>query len=183
MLFRSLPASYSEILQQIKRWGVRISEQMRVVTGLAAAQEFYDQLGEQRDALPYEIDGTVFKVNRLDQQQTLGFVARAPRWAVAYKFPAVEELTELLGVDFQVGRTGALTPVARLKPVQVAGVIVSNATLHNMDEIARLGVRIGDSVIIRRAGDVIPKVVSVILERRPEGTKEIILPSQCPQCG
>lgn len=178
----TVPARYSEILQQIKRWGMRISEQVRVVKGLAAAQAFYDELGVQRDTLPYEIDGTVFKVNRIDLQQTLGFVARAPRWAVAYKFPAVEELTELLGVDFQVGRTGALTPVARLKPVQVAGVTVSNATLHNMDEIARLGVRIGDTVIIRRAGDVIPKVVSVILERRPETTEAIVLPQRCPQC-
>lgn len=178
----SLPATYSDILEKIKRWGVRISEQMRVVKGLAAAQDFYENLGEKRDALPYEIDGTVFKVNHLDLQQTLGFVARAPRWAIAYKFPAVEELTQLLGVDFQVGRTGALTPVARLKPVQVAGVIVSNATLHNMDEITRLNVRIGDSVIIRRAGDVIPKVVSVVLERRPDNSEEIVLPSHCPVC-
>src|SRR5690554_4951295 len=178
----ALPATYSEILEQIKLWGVRINEQMRVTKNLAEAQQFYDDIGEKRDALPYEIDGAVFKVNRLDLQQTLGFVARAPRWAVAYKYPAIEELTQLLGVDFQVGRTGALTPVARLKPVQVAGVIVSNATLHNMDEIERLNVRIGDSVIIRRAGDVIPKVVSVVLERRPEHTEEIILPSKCPVC-
>lgn len=178
----ALPATYSEILEQIKRWGVRINEQMRVTKNLAEAQQFYDDIGEKRDALPYEIDGAVFKVNRLDLQQALGFVARAPRWAVAYKYPAIEELTQLLGVDFQVGRTGALTPVARLKPVQVAGVIVSNATLHNMDEIERLNVRIGDSVIIRRAGDVIPKVVSVVLERRPEHTEEIILPSKCPVC-
>lgn len=178
----SLPATYSDILEKIKRWGVRISEQMRVVKGLAAAQDFYENLGEKRDALPYEIDGTVFKVNHLNLQQALGFVARAPRWAIAYKFPAVEELTQLLGVDFQVGRTGALTPVARLKPVQVAGVIVSNATLHNMDEITRLNVRIGDSVIIRRAGDVIPKVVSVVLERRPNNSEEIVLPSHCPVC-
>lgn len=178
----ALPATYSEILEQIKLWGVRINEQMRVTKNLAEAQQFYDDIGEKRDALPYDIDGAVFKVNRLDLQQTLGFVARAPRWAVAYKYPAIEELTQLLGVDFQVGRTGALTPVARLKPVQVAGVIVSNATLHNMDEIERLNVRIGDSVIIRRAGDVIPKVVSVVLERRPEHTEEIILPSKCPVC-
>lgn len=178
----ALPATYSEILEQIKLWGVRINEQMCVTKNLVEAQQFYDDIGEKRDALPYEIDGAVFKVNRLDLQQTLGFVARAPRWAVAYKYPAIEELTQLLGVDFQVGRTGALTPVARLKPVQVAGVIVSNATLHNMDEIERLNVRIGDSVIIRRAGDVIPKVVSVVLERRPEHTEEIILPSKCPVC-
>lgn len=178
----ALPATYSEVLEQIKRWGVRINEQMRVTKNLAAAQQFYEDIADMRDALPYEIDGAVFKVNRLELQQTLGFVARAPRWAVAYKYPAIEELTQLLGVDFQVGRTGALTPVARLKPVQVAGVIVSNATLHNMDEIARLNVRIGDSVIIRRAGDVIPKVVSVVLERRPENTVEIVLPSTCPVC-
>lgn len=178
----AIPATYSEILEQIKRWGVRINEQMRVVKDFADAQTFYENLGEKRAALPYEIDGTVFKVNSLALQQTLGFVARAPRWAIAYKFPAVEELTVLQGVDFQVGRTGALTPVARLKPVQVAGVTVSNATLHNMDEITRLDVRIGDTIIIRRAGDVIPKVVSVVLERRPDNSQEILLPSHCPVC-
>lgn len=177
-----MPDAYFAVLEQIKRWGLRINEQMRLTSNLAEAQRFYDDIAEWRDELPYEIDGAVFKVNRLALQQTLGFVARAPRWAIAYKYPAVEEITQLLGVDFQVGRTGALTPVARLKPVQVAGVTVSNATLHNLDEIDRLGVRIGDSLIIRRAGDVIPKVVSVVLERRPENTQSIELPSQCPVC-
>ncbi|MEK9711133.1 MAG: NAD-dependent DNA ligase LigA [Thalassolituus sp.] len=178
----ALPATHSETLAQVKEWGIRINEEMRVVTGLEAAQAFFAQLGEKRHSLAYEIDGTVFKVDLLALQETLGFVARAPRWAIAYKFPAVEEMTELQGVDFQVGRTGALTPVARLKPVHVAGVTVSNATLHNMDEIARLGVKIGDTVIIRRAGDVIPQVVSVVLDKRPESASDIVLPESCPVC-
>ena len=155
---------------------------MRVVSGVQAAQEFFEQLGNKRNTLPYDIDGTVFKVNNLALQQQLGFVARAPRWAIAYKFPASEEMTELLGVDFQVGRTGALTPVARLKPVHVAGVTVANATLHNMDEVQRLGVKIGDTVIIRRAGDVIPQVVAVVADKRPANAADIVLPSHCPVC-
>ncbi|TNC86064.1 MAG: DNA ligase (NAD(+)) LigA, partial [Thalassolituus sp.] len=178
----SLPATHSETLQQVQAWGVRINEEMRVVSGLDEAEKFFTALGEKRHSLAYEIDGTVFKVNSLALQETLGFVARAPRWAIAYKFPAVEELTELLDVDFQVGRTGALTPVARLKPVHVAGVTVSNATLHNMDEIERLGVKIGDTVIIRRAGDVIPQVVSVVPDRRPATARDIELPPVCPVC-
>lgn len=176
-----LPQNYSEVLEKIQSMGVRINENRQKVKGLAQAQDYYAQLGAKRAALPYEIDGTVFKVNSLALQQTLGFVARAPRWAVAYKFPALEEMTELLGVDFQVGRTGALTPVARLKPVYVAGVTVANATLHNMDEIERLGVRIGDTVIIRRAGDVIPQVVAVVLEKRGQ-TQDIVMPEHCPVC-
>ena len=178
----SLAETHSGILEQVKTWGIKINPEMAVVTGLQAAQDFFDQLGEKRHSLAYEIDGTVFKVNRLALQQELGFVARAPRWAIAYKFPAVEEMTELLGVDFQVGRTGAITPVARLKPVHVAGVTVSNATLHNMDEIARLGVKIGDTVIIRRAGDVIPQVVSVVVEKRPADAQDIVMPDHCPVC-
>lgn len=177
-----LADTHSGILEQVKTWGIKINPEMAVVTGLQAAQDFFDQLGEKRHSLAYEIDGTVFKVNRLALQQELGFVARAPRWAIAYKFPAVEEMTELLGVDFQVGRTGAITPVARLKPVHVAGVTVSNATLHNMDEIARLGVKIGDTVIIRRAGDVIPQVVSVVVEKRPADAQDIVMPDHCPVC-
>lgn len=179
----TIPDTYSGIIAQVKAWGVRVSEEMRVVRGLQQAQAFFTQLGEKRNTLAYEIDGTVFKVNSLALQQELGFVARAPRWAIAYKFPAVEEMTRLLGVNFQVGRTGALTPVARLQPVHVAGVTVSSATLHNMDEIARLGVKIGDTVIIRRAGDVIPQVVSVVQEKRPEDAADIPVPQTCPECG
>jgi len=178
----TLPNTHADILYKLKEWGVRINEEMRVVQGIAEAEAFFQQLGEKRHSLAYEIDGTVFKVNDLTLQERLGFVARAPRWAIAYKFPAVEQMTELLGVDFQVGRTGALTPVARLQPVHVAGVTVSNATLHNMDEVARLGVRIGDTVIIRRAGDVIPQIVSVVEDRRPETTIEITMPETCPVC-
>ncbi len=178
----ALPATHSGILQRLKGWGIRINEEMRVVNGVAEAQTFFGQLGEKRHRLAYEIDGTVFKVDDLTLQEQLGFVARAPRWAIAYKFPAVEEMTELLGVDFQVGRTGAVTPVARLKPVHVAGVTVSNATLHNMDEIARLGVKIGDTVIIRRAGDVIPQIVSVVAEKRLADACDIQIPANCPVC-
>ncbi|MAE33712.1 MAG: DNA ligase (NAD(+)) LigA [Oceanospirillaceae bacterium] len=178
----TLPETHSATLEQIQQWGLRINEEMRVVTGRENAEKFFAGLGEKRLSLGYEIDGTVFKVNSLALQNKLGFVARAPRWAIAYKFPAVEELTELLGVDFQVGRTGALTPVARLKPVHVAGVTGRNATLHNMDEIARLGVKIGDTVIIRRAGDVIPQVVSVVEERRPDTVIDIEMPDACPVC-
>ena len=177
-----MPDTHSAQLAQVQVWGVRINEEMRVVNGLEAAQTFFTQLGEKRHQLGYEIDGTVFKINSLTLQDELGFVARAPRWAIAYKFPAVEELTVLQDVDFQVGRTGALTPVARLKPVHVAGVTVSNATLHNMDEIARLGVKIGDTVIVRRAGDVIPQVVAVVEERRPDDARDIVMPPACPVC-
>lgn len=177
-----LPETHSGILQQLKVWGVPINEEMEVVTGSDAVQGFFTRLGEKRHQLSYEIDGTVFKVNSLQLQEELGFVARAPRWAIAYKFPAVEQLTELVGVDFQVGRTGAITPVARLKPVHVAGVTVSNATLHNMDEIERLGVQIGDTVTVRRAGDVIPQIVAVLTDRRPDDSQPIELPATCPVC-
>lgn len=177
-----MPDTHSAQLAQVQVWGVRINEEMRVVNGLEEAQAFFTQLGEKRHQLGYEIDGTVFKINSITLQDELGFVARAPRWAIAYKFPAVEELTILQDVDFQVGRTGALTPVARLKPVHVAGVTVSNATLHNMDEIARLGVKIGDTVIVRRAGDVIPQIVAVVEERRPDDARDIVMPPACPVC-
>ena len=177
-----MPDTHSAQLAQVQVWGVRINEEMRVVNGLEEAQNFFSQLGEKRHQLGYEIDGTVFKINSLTLQDELGFVARAPRWAIAYKFPAVEELTVLQDVDFQVGRTGALTPVARLKPVHVAGVTVSNATLHNMDEIERLGVKIGDTVIVRRAGDVIPQVVAVVKNKRPNNAKDIVMPPACPVC-
>ena len=178
-----LPAQHGETLKLFKQWGLKINPEMQVVTGIQACVVYYEELAKKRDALPYEIDGIVFKVNDFALQERLGFVARAPRWAIARKFPAQEELTILKAVDFQVGRTGAVTPVARLDPVFVGGVTVSNATLHNMDEIERLGVQVGDTVIVRRAGDVIPQVVSVVMERRPTEAEEIRLPEACPVCG
>ncbi|WP_374437926.1 NAD-dependent DNA ligase LigA [Pseudomonas panipatensis] len=179
----SLPDTQVGILEAFKAWGVPISRELKRVQGVAGCQAYYADIGERRDSLAYEIDGVVFKVNRIDFQRELGFRAREPRWAVAHKFPAREELTELLDVEFQVGRTGAVTPVARLKPVQVAGVTVSNATLHNMDEVARLGLMIGDTVIIRRAGDVIPQVMQVVSERRPADARPVRVPEHCPVCG
>ncbi len=177
-----LPNKHEEILQRMKHWGLKINSDMAVVKGIQACVNYFAEMGQKRDSLDYDIDGIVFKINNLDLQQQLGFVARAPRWAIAAKFPAQEEMTVLEGVDFQVGRTGALTPVARLKPVHVAGVMVSNATLHNMDEIERLGVKVGDTVIIRRAGDVIPQVVSVVMDRRPDDASNIVMPLTCPVC-
>ena len=178
-----VPAKHSETLEAFRDWGLKINREMRVVQGADACIEYYQQLGERRAQLDYDIDGIVFKVNRRDLQDELGFVARAPRWAIAYKFPAQEEMTQLLDVEFQVGRTGAVTPVARLEPVFVGGVTVSNATLHNRDEIERLGVKIGDTVIVRRAGDVIPQIVSVVTDRRPDDAREIEFPDHCPVCG
>lgn len=170
-------------LEQLKAWGMPISRELRHAAGVAECLEYYRDIGARRNYLPYEIDGVVFKVNSLASQRELGFRAREPRWAIAHKFPAMEELTEVLDVEFQVGRTGAVTPVARLKPVKVAGVTVSNATLHNMDEVARLGLMIGDTVIIRRAGDVIPQVMQVVTERRPDDARPVHIPTQCPVCG
>lgn len=170
-------------LKQLKAWGLPISRELKLAHGIDECLDYYRDIGERRNALPYEIDGVVFKVNSIASQRELGFRAREPRWAIAHKFPASEELTELLDVEFQVGRTGAVTPVARLKPVKVAGVTVANATLHNMDEVARLGLMIGDTVIIRRAGDVIPQVVQVITERRPDNARPVDVPKQCPVCG
>lgn len=178
-----LPDSHMQQLELLRQFGFRVSAESQLVTGLAGCQAYYESMQRRRQSLPFEIDGVVYKVDSCALQQILGFVARAPRFACAHKFPAAEEMTTLLGVDFQVGRTGALTPVARLKPVSVAGVTVSNATLHNMDEIARKDIRIGDVVIIRRAGDVIPEVVSVVSEKRPETTQAIDLPVHCPVCG
>ena len=170
-------------LEKLKGWGMPISRELRHAAGIKECLDYYRDIGERRNALPYEIDGVVFKVNSLASQRELGFRAREPRWAIAHKFPAMEELTEVLDVEFQVGRTGAVTPVARLKPVKVAGVTVANATLHNMDEVARLGVMIGDTVIIRRAGDVIPQVMQVVTERRPADARAVHIPTQCPMCG
>jgi DNA ligase (NAD+) len=178
-----LPARHSEALQQLREWGLKISPLLKVVQGAEGCLQYYRDIGAKRASLPYEIDGVVYKVNRFVQQRDLGFVARAPRWAIAHKFPAHEENTVVKGVEFQVGRTGALTPVARLEPVFVGGVTVSNATLHNMDEVQRKDVRIGDTVVIRRAGDVIPEVVKVIVERRPDSARVVELPATCPICG
>ncbi len=177
------PGLQSEILAQLQRWGLRINNDSDVVQGVAGCDAYYQRLAEKRDGLAYDIDGIVFKVNDIALQEELGFVSRAPRWAIARKFPAQEESTRLLDVEFQVGRTGAITPVARLEPVFVGGVTVSNATLHNRDEIARLGVKKGDTVIVRRAGDVIPQVVSVITAERTANAEDICFPTHCPVCG
>ncbi|WP_417223835.1 NAD-dependent DNA ligase LigA [Amphritea sp.] len=177
-----LPSSHEAILRKLATWGLKINAEMAVVQGAEGCLAYYESLSERRNQLAYEIDGIVFKVNDIALQQRLGFVSRAPRWAIAHKFPAQEEITIVNAIEFQVGRTGAITPVARLEPVFVGGVTVSNATLHNMDEVERLGVRAGDSVIIRRAGDVIPQVVSVVLERRPATTLAVQLPERCPVC-
>ena len=176
------PDSHLSMLQALASWGFKINEHMQVVTGIAACENYYQTLAERRDGLAYDIDGIVYKVNDLRLQERLGFVAKAPRWAVARKFPAQEEMTKLLDVEFLVGRTGAVTPVARLEPVFVGGVTVSNATLHNGDEIQRLGICIGDTVIIRRAGDVIPQIAKVVLEKRPADARPIVFPERCPVC-
>ncbi|WP_322978181.1 NAD-dependent DNA ligase LigA [Pseudomonas sp. C11] len=178
-----LPGTQVAMLQQLKAWGIPISRELKLAKGIEECLDYYRDIGQRRMSLAYDIDGVVFKVNTIEDQQQLGFRARTPHWAIAHKFPAQEELTELLDVEFQVGRTGAVTPVARLKPVKVAGVMVANATLHNMDEVARLGVMIGDTVIIRRAGDVIPQVMAVVPERRPDDARPVHIPEQCPVCG
>ena len=177
------PDTHSGMLDRVRDWGLRVNKEVKVCKGLDAMLAFYEDIMARRVDLGYDIDGVVYKVDRLDWQRDLGFVSRAPRWAVAHKFPAQEEITVLNEVDWQVGRTGALTPVAKLEPVQVGGVTVSNATLHNIDEVRRLDIRVGDSVVIYRAGDVIPKVVRTVPERRPENAGEINLPTECPVCG
>ena len=177
-----LADSHYERLQQLSAWGLPINDEVKRVESVEACETYYQAMFEKRDRLRYEIDGIVYKVDSIRMQNELGFVARAPRWAIARKFPAQEQLTRITGVDFQVGRTGAITPVARLEPVSVGGVTVSNATLHNADEVARLGVMIGDTVSIRRAGDVIPQVVSVLESERPEDAQAIEFPSHCPVC-
>ena len=176
------PESHYEGLLQLAEWGFKTNSLMARVEGVQGCLDYYAKLASQRDGLSYDIDGIVYKVDSIAQQKQLGFVARAPRWAIARKFPAQEEVTQILGVDFQVGRTGAITPVARLQPTFVGGVTVSNATLHNQDEIERLGVKINDWVVIRRAGDVIPQVVQVLEERRPDDAQEVSFPTQCPVC-
>lgn len=173
----------SGMLEWFSRLGLPVNSDRRVVEGVSGLLAFYSEVGQRRASLPFDIDGVVYKVDSLRAQEVLGFVARAPRFALAHKFPAQEETTTLLGIDIQVGRTGAITPVARLMPVFVGGVTVTNATLHNEDEIRRKDVRIGDTVIVRRAGDVIPEVVGPILERRPDSARFFEMPSHCPVCG
>jgi DNA ligase (NAD+) len=177
-----LPRSHSETLHYLSRIGFKTSKLTEVVDGWQAAEVFVDRILKERDEIEVDIDGVVIKVNDFEQQSALGFVSRAPRWAIARKFPAQEEVTRLLGVDFQVGRTGAITPVARLQPVFVGGVTVSNATLHNADEISRLDVRIGDQVIVRRAGDVIPQIVKALDDRREGELPKVFFPNECPDC-
>jgi DNA ligase (NAD+) len=177
------PATQAALLDLLAGLRLPVTRERAVVRGLEGLLAYYRQIGERRHDLPYEIDGVVYKVNDLARQEKLGFVSRAPRFAIAHKFPAEEMPTEVVGIEVQVGRTGALTPVARLKPVFVGGVTVTNATLHNEDEVRRKDVRIGDTVIVRRAGDVIPEVVRVLKERRPRGAREFVMPSKCPECG
>ncbi len=178
-----LPATHSATLAQLRQWGFPVSDLCKVVEGSDGLLAYYHDIGARRDGLAFDIDGVVYKLDDRAGQEQMGFVSRAPRWAIAHKFPAQEQTTTVEAIEIQIGRTGAATPVARLNPVAVAGVIVSNATLHNADQIARLDVRVGDTVIVRRAGDVIPEVVSVIAERRPAGTTPWTMPSHCPVCG
>ncbi|WP_145481663.1 NAD-dependent DNA ligase LigA [Stenotrophomonas rhizophila] len=178
-----LPPTHSATLAQLQAWGFPVSELCQVVEGSEGLLAYYRDIGERRDGLAFDIDGVVYKLDDRAGQEQMGFVSRAPRWAIAHKFPAQEQTTTVEAIEIQIGRTGAATPVARLHPVAVAGVIVSNATLHNADQIARLDVRVGDTVIVRRAGDVIPEVVSVIADRRPSGTTPWTMPTRCPVCG
>lgn len=180
---KALPALHSEILKTLRSWGLRTSPEARVVSGVDGLLDYYETMSRRRSSLGYQIDGVVYKVDSVEQQRRLGFIARAPRWAIAHKFPAEEEMTTVRAIEWQVGRTGALTPVARLEPVFVGGVTVSNATLHNIDELRRKDVRVGDTIVIRRAGDVIPEVVRVIAERRPAKSSQVRLPQKCPVCG
>ncbi|HET7162776.1 MAG TPA: NAD-dependent DNA ligase LigA, partial [Rhodanobacteraceae bacterium] len=178
-----LPDSHSATLGQLRKWGLPVSPQVEQTEGLDGLLDYYRRMGQQRDALPYEIDGVVYKLDRYDQQNEMGFVSRAPRWALAHKYPAQEKDTIVEAIEINIGRTGAATPFAVMQPVQVGGVTVTKATLHNMDQVARLDVRAGDTVIVRRAGDVIPEVVRVNLERRPPGTRPWRMPTHCPVCG
>jgi DNA ligase (NAD+) len=177
-----LPAQQSEILELLRAQGLPVSPETRTVHGVEGCLAYYRHIGERRSSLPYQIDGVVYKLNSRAEQERLGFISRAPRWAIAHKFPPDEVFTVVRDIGFQVGRTGALTPVARLEPVFVGGVTVSNVTLHNIDEVRRKDVRVGDTVVVRRAGDVIPEVVSVVLDKRPPGTVPVELPERCPVC-
>ena len=177
-----LSNNHFDILKQLSEWGLPVSHLVSKTKGQIGCERYYNEMLADRDKFPFECDGVVFKVNDLDQQQQLGFVSRAPRFAVAFKFPPQEKLTQLLGVSYQVGRTGAITPVAHLQPVEIAGVTVSNATLHNFDNILRKDIQVGDTVIVYRAGDVIPKVVGRVLEKRPKEAKPILAPTHCPVC-
>jgi DNA ligase (NAD+) len=179
----TLPRTHHEVLAQLREWGLPVSSLIEVVQGVAGCRDYYERMQARRPELPFDIDGVVYKLDELAGRDELGFVARAPRWAIAHKFPAEEAQTVLENVEFQVGRTGALTPVARLQPVFVGGATVSNATLHNMDEIVRKDVHIGDTVIVRRAGDVIPEVKAVVIARRPPDAQPVTLPDGCPVCG
>jgi len=177
------PRTHAELLDYLDQLQLPVTRQRKVVLGLDGLLDYYRSIGAERQALPFDIDGVVYKVNDFAAQLKLGFVSRAPRFALAHKFPAEEQSTEVVDIGVQVGRTGAITPVARLKPVFVGGVTVTNATLHNEDELRRKDVRIGDTVIVRRAGDVIPEVVRVLAERRPAGAREFVMPMRCPECG
>ena len=179
----ALPATYSDLLAQYRAWGVPVCPLQRALDSVAAATAYMADLGQKRHDLPYEIDGVVYKADYYADQQAAGFVSRAPRWAVAWKFPAVEKTTLVEAIDVQVGRTGAITPVARLRPVEVGGVTVTNATLHNADEVARKDVRVGDTVFVRRAGDVIPEIVKTVLDARPAESLPFAMPTHCPDCG
>jgi DNA ligase (NAD+) len=179
----TLAERHSEALARLRDWGFPVSPDIDTAQGFDGLVAYYRRIGAKRDALPYDIDGVVYKLDRYDGQKVMGFVSRAPRWAVAHKYPAQEQTTQIVGIDVNIGRTGAATPLARVQPVQVAGVVVSNVTLHNADQIARLDARVGDYVIVRRAGDVIPEIVRVVAERRPEGTVAWQMPTECPVCG
>lgn len=179
----SRPRTHAEVLQQLRDWGFPVSDLIERVQGVEGCLAYYARIGEQRASLPFDIDGVVYKLDDLADREELGSVARAPRWAIAHKFPAEEARTVVENVEFQVGRTGTLTPVARLRPVFVGGVTVSNVTLHNMDQVARLGLQIGDTVTVRRAGDVIPEITQVSLDLRPETSRAVVLPAVCPVCG
>ncbi|MDG0996404.1 MAG: NAD-dependent DNA ligase LigA [Gammaproteobacteria bacterium] len=177
-----IPQQHFSVLRYLQSWGLRVNPLIEELNGAAECYRYFQKMADKRERLDYEIDGIVYKINSIELQEELGYVARAPRWATAHKFPAEEELTQVREIEFQVGRTGAITPVARLQPVFVGGVTVSNATLHNMDEVRRKDVRAGDTVIVRRAGDVIPEVVKVILARRPDNSQSVQLPEVCPEC-